>query len=164
MSDSIKKSSTGCSYRSRYKQTVNSRETSSLEQMASHRPSGTTFSTHLPSKTPWIPTLRISSPLSSQVTMRLIILMTTSCQSLATQRVDRNLQLALPTKLTNRGKICRLRTTRTNQRLIQSHLSSLQRVDVAIVARLETRSLRKRHRLTLSIQEMQLQGLQTSDS
>ena len=161
MSDLIKRSSTGCSYRSRYKQTVNYRETSNLEQMASHRPSGTTFSTHLPSKTPWIPTLRISSPLSSQVTTRLTMLMTISYQSLATQRVDRNHRLAPLTRLTNRGRISPLRISR---RLIQSHLSSLQRVDVAIVARLETRSLRKRHRLTLSIQEMQLQGHQTSDS
>ena len=161
MSDLIKRSSTGCSYRSRYKQTVNSRETSSLEQMASHRPSGTTFSTHLPSKTPWIPTRKTSSPLSSQVTMRLIMQMTISYPSLATQRVDRNHRLVPHTRLINRGKTSPLRIS---LRRIRSHQNNHQRVDVAIVALLETRSLPKRHLLTLSIQVMQHQGLQTSDS
>ena len=161
MSDLIKRSSIGCSYRSRYKQTVNSRETSSMEQMESLKPSGTTFSTHLPSKTLWIPTHRTSSHLSSQVTTRLTMQTITSYQSLATQRVDRNHRLAPPTRLINRGKTSPLRIS---LRRIRSHQNNHQRVDVAIVARLETRSHLKRHRLTLSIQEMQLQGLQTSDS
>ena len=159
MSDLIKRSSTGCSYRSRYKQTVNYRETSNLEQMASHRPSGTTFSTHLPSKTPWIPTLRISSPLSSQVTTRLTMLMTISYQSLATQRVDRNHRLVPHTRLINRGKTSPLRIS---LRRIRSHQNNLQRVDVAVAAQQETKL--NPNRLTLSIQEMQRQGLQTSDS